>query len=690
MTTELALFRDLAIIWLAAMLAGYVFLRIRQPLIAGYIIAGIIIGPYGVRLIQHSEQISTLAELGVALLLFAIGVEVPIRQFFSAARKVILAGVSQIILTVLLGWSIVSLLGLAASPNSGILFGFICALSSTVVVTKILSDRSETESIHGRILIPILVVQDLSLVPAIALLPVLAHTDGGQGATAILLAIGKAALLIGFVFLTATRLVPPALAWVSRSNVRELFLLTVISICLGIAILSNQMGLSIALGAFLGGLIISDSPFAHEALAELAPIRDLFSTVFFVSIGLLLDPSFIAANWLSVLGFVLALIVGKTLIGAGSAFIATKSLWSAALVGVGLAQIGEFSFVVATAGHNSGLISDTLYNLFFAGAVVTLIASPGLMSAVPTLMRKTALGALSKEPNGQALENSLHSPLPLKNHVILCGFGRIGRNVGLALRARNIPFLVVELDGGIIQELTDNGVPCIFGDAMSKGVLLKANLREAASLVLTLPDPIAAVTVIGFVRKSNPDIKILARVHRPQDVDFFKEIGANAVVQPEFECSVELARLVLAAVATPLSQINETLNELRRKRHRQFQPDIAEPLLTRIFGFPHEDYIGVWFKITSDEVAGKSLSELDFRKRSGASIIALRRHSELMPHPSPDEKFVMGDEIYLVGSAQQLKHAEDLFDLSSFCPLGSDAQADDELLISGAEDSDAR
>lgn len=680
MTTDLVLFRDLAIIWLSAMLAGFICLRLKQPLIAGYIIAGISIGPYAIKLIQHSEQISTLAELGVALLLFAIGVEVPIRQLFSSAGRVILSAICQIVGTTLLGWCVVTSLGLAPGPLSGILFGFICALSSTVVVTKILSDRFETEAIHGRILIPTLVVQDLCLVPVVALLPAMHQADGGAD-TAILMALAKAVLLIVLVSITATRLVPPLLAWVSKSNNKEIFLLTMISLCLGIAILSKTMGLSLALGAFLGGLIVSDSPYAHEALSEMSSLRDLFSTVFFVSVGMLLDPAFIASNWAAVLGFVVALIVGKALIGGFSALIATRSVWSATLVGVGLAQIGEFSFVVASVGHDSGLINDALYNLFFAGAVVTLIASPGLMNLAPMVMRRMALRGSDDER--VARHASAHTPIGLKDHVVLCGFGRIGRNVGLALSSKQIPFVVIELDGGIIQELLDSGVPCVFGDSLSKAVLHKANLKEASCLVLTVPEPIATVTIIGFARKINPEIKIIARVHRPQDVDLFKEIGANAVVQPEFECSVEIARLVLSSLNKPLSEINEILNELRRKRHRQFQPDIAEPLLTRIFGFPHDDYLGVWFKVNQSS-HGKTITDLDFRKITGASIIAMRRQSELIPHPDPDERFRPDDEIYVVGNAQQLKHAEDMFDLSRFCPLGADGKSEDDLITTDA------
>src|SRR4030095_3538430 len=307
----------------------------------------------------------------------------------TAKGKVVVVGVLQLVGTILAGWGLVAIAGLAPNLPSGFLFGSICALSSTAVVTKVLMDRGESDALHGRILVPVLLVQDLGLVPLVSMIPVL-QKPGPDFLLVLGLELGKAALMVAAVVWVALKIVPIVLERIVRSNSRELFLLTVISLCLGIAIVSNQLGLSLALGAFLGGIIVSESPYSHQALADLVPLRDLFATVFFVSVGMLLDPSFISENYLGVVLFVVVLVVGKAAIAMLTALVATPSVWSALLVGVGLAQVGEFSFVLATLGYQSGIITDPQYNLFLAGAVVTLMFSPALMSATPSLARKFA------------------------------------------------------------------------------------------------------------------------------------------------------------------------------------------------------------------------------------------------------------------------------------------------------------
>ncbi|HEY9787021.1 MAG TPA: NAD-binding protein, partial [Candidatus Obscuribacterales bacterium] len=308
--------------------------------------------------------------------------------------------------------------------------------------------------------------------------------------------------------------------------------------------------------------------------------------------------------------------------------------------------------------------------------VVSRIASPLLMNAAPSLLRRMASQHWLLIESSEELKQQ--NMVPLKDHVILCGFGRIGRNLGLALRAREIPFVVIELDGEIIQELKDNDIPCIYGDSLSKVVLLKANLKQAQCLVLTLPDPLGALTVIDFARRYNPALKILARVHRPQDIEVFRAAGANAVVQPEFECSVELARLALAGMNVEPEKINESLNELRRRRHRQFQPDIAEPLLTRLFGFDEDKYVGLWFIVNAAK-ANETTAQLGQRNRSGATILAIKRGAELIPHPDVHTTVTAGDELYVVGTPSQLTSFEESFALDRFCPL--DEMGADELAL---------
>lgn len=664
---ELSIIRDLAVIWAAALVVGYICVRLKQPIIAGYIIAGIVIGPHCLKLISHSEQVSVLAEFGVALLLFALGVEVSLRQIFSSAFKITAAGLCQIIGTALLGWLLASVTGLSDNAGGGFLFGFICALSSSVVVSKVLMERGELDSAHGQIIIPILVIQDLSLVPVISLLPVFKSSGGGDAMVMVAIALGKAALFIAFIIWSATKLVPFILSKVAHSNYRELFLLTIISLCLLIAIGGHALGLSLALGAFLAGIMISESTYGHQALSDLLPLRDLFSTVFFVSVGMLLNPAFIMEHWAQVALFVIVLILGKALIGALSAMIAMPMPRRAALVGVGLAQIGEFSFVLALSGYTAGILSDSLYNLFFSGAVVSLIAAPFLMKSVPTLMRRMTGPGVVEDRRGESRSNE--AAAGLRGHVVLCGYGRIGRNLGVVLHGYQIPVVVIELNAAITGELEELGFPFVYGDAMSRIVLLRSNIRDADVLVVTIPDPVAAMSIIDIARHYNPEIKIIARAHRTEDIDVFRATGANAVVQPEFEASIEITRLTLISLNKADPEIQTALTSIREKRYTLFQPDIAEPNLSRLVGLPHDEFMGAWFKVEGSEVVSKSLKDLDIRRATGVTIAAVRREDNVMPYPGPDAVLAEGDEVYVVGNPHEVSHFEEVYKLPRFCPL---------------------
>lgn len=665
---ELMLIQDLSIVWLAALIAGCICVGLRLPVITGYILAGIVIGPYGIKLINNPEQVDVLADLGVALLLFALGVELSLRQIFSSAGKSILAGLTQIVLTMALAWAAAVLFGFALTAPQGFLFGCICALSSTVIVTKVLMDRGEADATHGKILVAILLVQDLSLVPLISILPALKDAGNGDPITGLIFAMLKGAGLIAVIFWSATKLVPPFLERVAHSGSRELFLLTVLSVCLGVALLSNAVGLSLALGAFLAGIMVSESPYGHRAFSDLLPLRDLFATVFFVSVGMLVNPSFVAGHMLEVVLFVVLLIFAKTILGMISALLVTKSIWSALLVGVGLAQVGEFSFILATLGYRAGLINIELYNLFFAAAVVSIIASPLLMFTVPRLLRKlTWFRARNVE---RRLTDRQAGPIKeLHDHVILCGFGRVGRNLGMVLKAHEIPFVVVETNGAILADLQAREIPHVYGEASSLVVLLRANLRKANCLVVTIPDPIAATTIIGMARHYNQEIKIIARAHRTEDIEIFRATGANAVVQPEFEASLEICRVTLVGINRPSEEIQQALNDLRMQRYTVFQSDISEPLISRALGLAQDDYVGVWFRLDSEQVSGKSIIDLDVRKRSGATVLAIKRDDSVIPHPDSSVTLDIGDELYVFGGSEQLATFERIFGLPRFCPL---------------------
>lgn len=651
---DLALIQDLTLIWISALVMGHICIRLKQPVIAGYILAGVLVGPHGLRWINQPDQIEVLAEFGVAMLLFALGVDLSLKQVISSARRILSAGVSQIILSLAVGWVSAWLAGLVRSPAEGFLFGSICAISSSVVISKTLLDRGELDSIHGRILIPLALVQDLSLVVIIPFLPVLSHT-GSSDSSGILVAALKAVAFAAIVVIGATRVIPPVLARAAKTNAKEIFLLSILVLCLSIALLSQAFGMSIALGAFLAGLMMSESTYAHQALTDVSPLRDMFSIIFFVSVGMLLDPLFISNHWLDVGIFVICLIAGKAVIGALCALLATSNLRSAILVGVGLSQIGEFSFVLLTLGYRAGLLSDSIYNLFFAGAIVSMVASPVLMGITPRLLRSHFKNSAESPPESGRLD--------LQEHVIVCGFGRIGRNLGHILEAFQIPFLVIELNASIIEDLAIQGIPHIYGDAMNKLVLTKAQLSQASILVLSMSDPLSSEAIAAFARLTNPAIKVIARAHRHDEIRLFRSAGVNAVVQPEFEASIEITRLVLHGLNRPFNEVHHALNVIRSRRYAIFQPDI-DAMEPSAYVECSGEQMGLWFSVDSVELHSRSLADLDFRARTGATVAAVRRDGATFAFPEPTFKLECNDQIYAVGKCEQLERLQERFPLS--------------------------
>ncbi|MBS1996677.1 MAG: cation:proton antiporter [Cyanobacteria bacterium SZAS LIN-2] len=572
---EFALIRDLALIWTVALIAGYACIRLKQPVIAGYMLAGVIIGPHTLKLITQPDQIRMLSEFGVAMLLFALGVDLSLKQIMTSAHRILTAGISQMVFTVAAAWAIAAWSGLATSPAGGLLFGCICALSSSVVISRLLMDRGEADSIHGQILIPLSLVQDLSLVVIIPFLPVLQQVSQSSGGdmSAFFISAGKAAIFIAIVILGATKIMPPLLESVAKANSRELFLLTLLALCLSIALLSQTFGLSIALGAFLAGIMMSESTYAHQALHDVTPLRDVFSTIFFVSVGMLLDPAFMMQHWLQVAIFVVLLMIGKATIGTWAALFATRNLRSAILVGIGLSQIGEFSFILLTLGSDMKLISTAMYNLFFAGAVITMMATPALMAWAPVFLSRQLRAKKWQDTEEETISAATSN---LQDHVVVCGYGRIGHNIGLVLEAHQIPFVVIELNANIIEELAMQGIRHIYGDSMNPLVLNRANIKQASSLVLTMPDPLSSTAVAAFARSQNAGLKIIARAHRTEEIAVFRAAGVNAVVQPEFEASIEITRLVLQSLNRPTAEVKYALDQIRIRRYDIFQPNINE------------------------------------------------------------------------------------------------------------------
>jgi CPA2 family monovalent cation:H+ antiporter-2 len=567
-------FHDVAIALAAALGLGLLCARARQPVIIGYLVAGLLVGPGGLGFVTDRQSIATLAELGSILLMFTLGIEFSFSELRRVQRFALLGGSAQIVLTTLLA-SLVAI-AMHVAPGTAITLGVLLALSSTVLVLKVLMERGELDSAHGRGMMGLLLVQDLSVVLVVILMPHLGHPDhllGWPLAGAVL----KAIAFLGAVVWCGTRLVPPLLQRIASTRHPDLYLLTTVLLCFGTAVVAWGLGLSLALGAFVAGLVVSESDHGHQMLSDVTPLRDLFATLFFVSLGMLISPAFLLAHAGLVLGLVGAVVVGKaTIVGAiarGFGYSGREAL----TMGLGLAQIGEFSFVLARMGEQQGLLMQDLFSLVLAVALVTLLITPWLMQVATPLylfavdrwpVRRTGTTCRDEHPADRAPDGP-------DGHVVIGGFGRVGRHLGDLLVSQRVPMVVVDSDVAIIEELRRRGIPCLYGDATRMPVLRHAGLARARILVVALPDPVSCKLTIAAARRLNPDLDIVARAHRTCDIPEMVRLGAGDVIQPEFEASLGLIRTTLIRLGYPTDAVEHLTRRLREARTRELPVSLS-------------------------------------------------------------------------------------------------------------------
>ena len=556
---DVHLVADLVIALGMAFLGGVVARKLGQPVLLGYIVAGILIGPNTPGVTVDREQVETLANLGVAFLMFALGVEFSFAELSRVRRIALVAGGLQIPLTVALGFGA----GLAVGWDwqAAALLGGGFAISSTIVALKLAGSRGEVDSPQARTALGLGVVQDLSLVPMIALLPVLAGSDGNVGLS-LAKSLGTAAVALLLVIVVGTRLVPPILYAVARTESRELFLLTIVVIALGTAVASEAAGLSLALGAFLAGLVVSESEFDHQVLAEIIPLRDIFATLFFVAVGMLLEPGYIIDHLPLILGLVATLVVGKLLITGGAFLAAGVDHRTSTLSAILLAQMGEFSFVLAGVGVADGIIADDQYGLILAVALGSILVAPALLRMGSLLV---TIADYLPGVRGQEIQQA-GEEVPsgeLRGHVILCGYGRVGTVLGDVLSRQGYDFVVIELNPAIVRELRANGIPAYYGDAGNEELLRRAGIERASVLVVTVTDLLAARATVRTAHRIHPAIEIITRATARNEVDVLREAGADEIIQPEIEAGLEFVHHVLGNLGMSERDTTRVLTERR-------------------------------------------------------------------------------------------------------------------------------
>ncbi|MFC1948048.1 cation:proton antiporter, partial [Chloroflexota bacterium] len=529
--------------------------------------------PHALGLVGDVELIESAATIGVALLMFTLGLEISIAQLREVGKIGIWGGITQILATLVLG-IIVGYFIFRWPLTQSALFGFIISLSSTAVCLKILMERGELASVHGRIMIAILIVQDIGIVVMMVVIPLM----GGLTENLLLtlaIAVGKALLFIGLAIVLGRWVLPWLLGSVGGVRARELFLLTVLVLCLA-AILGTQiLGLSIVFGSFLIGLVLRETRFVHQALAEITPLRDIFATLFFVSLGMLLDPHFLISNWQSVMLLVVTIIVLKLLVVFGIVRFFGYSSRIAVLTGAGLFQIGEFGFILAQGGINMGIVSDQFYNLILSSAIITMLLTPVSISLVFRLYPKLALLMSSKRViTKEVTLPTVSTPSEEIGRVVIAGYGRVGENIAQGLHDAGIPYLIIDLDPERISDARNMGRPRIYGDATNINVLSKADLGRAQALVVTYPDPIALVTTIKTALSINPKLKVLARVHRVREANELKELGVTELISPEYEASFRFIKRLLNVMDLKTEERRRILALIRKDEEiTEFNPD---------------------------------------------------------------------------------------------------------------------
>jgi CPA2 family monovalent cation:H+ antiporter-2 len=638
---------------LAAITCGALFYRLKQPVIIGYLIGGLLVGPYALGFVSDVHTIEMFAEIGVALLMFALGVEFSLRELKPVYKVAVIGGALQILLAIALTGGVANLFGL--SLGAGILLGCIIAISSTVIVLKVLMERGELDSMHGRIALGVLIVQDLSVVPIMVILPNLADPAHILGMP-MLFALGKAALILALLAVVGTRVVPKLMARIAATRSRELFLLSSVALCFGTAAVTYSFGLSLALGAFLAGIIVSESDHSHQILADVIPLRDLFATLFFVSVGMMINPFFLISHLPAVGGLTLAIVLGKAVLIAGTTRLFGYTGRTSLAVGMGLAQIGEFSFVLAKMGRQDGLITEDFFSIILASALLSILVTPLMMQAATPLYRlMQRLPFVRATSRRKVFESAATAELKgLVDHVVICGFGRVGSSLGKVLVRSGIPVLVIDIDHVRIQGLRERGVPCLYGDSSNIEVLRHARLELARAMVVALPDPLACQMALSNAKLINPKVDVIARAQRSEDVEGLYQLGAEEVVQPEFEASIEVIRYTLAKLGYTSREVQRYSHQIRKEGYRQFQDEFnpdATPDLLEALGEAELTWLSI---PPGSPLDGHTLREADVRGRTGVGVLAVKQEGKTIPNPKADKLLQAHDEILVMGTQAQL------------------------------------
>jgi len=652
---EIDFLKDIVIIFGLASLVVFLFNKLKLPSVIGFLLTGIIAGPYALGLIDDIEIIDILAEIGVILLLFIIGIELSLKKLIKMKNIVFIGGGLQVTLTIATVLLILNFSGIAF--NKAVFIGFLVALSSTAIILKVLQERDQIDSHHGKISLGILIFQDLIIVPMMLFIPFL---SGGSSdiQTELLILLGKSIALLGVTYVSARWIIPYILHKIAISNSNELFLISIISIGFAVASFSAWLGLSLALGAFLAGLAISESEYSHQAIGDLIPFRDIFTSFFFVSIGMLLDVNFFFSNILIIIFVTITIIILKTGLISIVSFSLGFPFKISFRAGLILAQIGEFSFILAKIGQSDNLISNFYYQLFLAVAILSMSLTP-----IFIISSKKIADIISKIPMPSIIRNGFKElPKPnlptLEEHSILVG-NTLLSSLAKSLKIVDIPFVIIDMDADRIKELQKKGYNAVYGHAQYESVLEHANIKHASNLLLSLVDTSIKASIIRTAKKLNPNINIIVRTKFTEDIEFLYKTGANYVVPVELESSMEMFSKTLSNYLVPHEEIERALALIRAKGYEALRKKEKKINISKV-NIP--DFEISTLVIHKDSIAiNKSIKDLDLRKKTGISILAVKKSDKVITNPDINLVLEENDIIYTLGNHYKLSCINEIF-----------------------------
>jgi CPA2 family monovalent cation:H+ antiporter-2 len=645
-----------------ALLGGLAARKLGLPTIVGYLLAGVALGPFTPGFTGDIASIQQLAELGVILLMFGIGLHFSLSDLWRVRDIAIPGALIQMGVATAVGyWMAVSWWGW--SPSAALVLGVSISVASTVVLLRGLMDVGALETTHGQVAVGWLVLEDLATVAILVLLPAFLSADhsGGWGTAA--LAIGKAVAFIALMLFIGKRVIPWLLGTIADTQSRELFVLVALTAAVGTALASAEVfGVSLALGAFVAGVVVSESPFSHQVGADLLPFREAFAVLFFVSVGMLVNPAYLWENWPQVAAITALIVIGKSLIAAAVGFAFPYPARTALIVAAGLSQIGEFSFIVGQSGLNLGVLDETQYSLILAGAIVSITLNPWMFWLVDPIERR-----LRQRPRLWARLNRQGPEIPrpeeqLTGHVVIVGCGRVGRHISEVLGRIGVSRLVVESDVTRAKRLQQIRIPVLFGDAANSEILRHAGLERARALAITVPDDAAALAIVATARQVAADLHVITRASTWEGARHLRDVGATAIVRPELEGGIEMVRRTLLALRFPAYDVQRYTDAVRSEEAgvKAAADDRAKILEDLSHAVGHLDI--AWLAVSNQSpVAGRTLAESNVRARTGASIVAIRRGDTVIGNPTPDETFAAGDRAAVLGSATEIAEAARMF-----------------------------